>query len=444
MIEYVLTMIVVLGVLVFVHELGHFVAAKLFGVRVERFSIGFPPRLFGVKVGETDYCISIVPLGGYVKLSGMIDESMDATQMDKEPEPYEFRAKPTYQKVIIITAGVVMNFLFAIGVLGMMLWFQGEPIDPTTRIGYVEAGGLADSIGVQVDDEILEINGQEVSVWQDVNEAFINNLGSTIIFQLKREDQFLTKELSWDNLKLKDMERLRIYPWRPAAVGEVVPNYPAIEAGLQSNDRIVAINDTTINSWFDMTKIVSASAEKPLDFKVLRGTDTLALAITPTVLVQTDADGNETKLGRIGISYVQDYRDIDFLSSIVKGYDRAILLGKLNILGFSRLLSGKEDARESLAGPIAIAQAATQIAQRSLVQFIEFIALLSIVLAIVNILPIPALDGGHLVIILIEGIMKRPLALKTKMMVQQVGMALLLVLMVFVFYNDIMRLLTTP
>lgn len=441
---YLLAIIVALGVLVFVHELGHFLAAKLFGVRVERFSIGFPPRLFGVQIGETDYCISAIPLGGYVKMSGMIDESLDTSSADREPEPHEFMAKPTYQKVIIITAGVIMNFLLAVGILGGMLWLQGEPVDPTTTIGYVGKGGLADSIGLRANDQILAINGQPVANWQDVNQGFIKHLGTRTDFRIRRGPEEVNITLDWDHLKMNDLGRLQIRPLLPARVGDLSPNFPAIKSGLQTGDQIIAIGDSLIASWSDMTRIISASADTPLRFTVLRGGDTLAIDITPKAVNYEDESGEPVMVGRIGITYYQEYRELAFLPAIGKGLERAVMLGQLNIRGFSRILSGKESAQESLAGPIAIAEAAGDIAQQDLGRYIEFIALLSIVLAIINILPIPALDGGHLAIILIEGLMRRPLSVKTKLIVQQIGMVLLLMLMVFVFYNDIMRKIAAP
>ncbi|MCB0262203.1 MAG: RIP metalloprotease RseP [Calditrichaeota bacterium] len=436
---YIISMIVVLSILVFVHELGHFLAAKMFGVRVERFSIGFPPRLFGVQYGETDYCISATPLGGYVKLSGMVDESMDAEQLNKAPEPYEFRAKPVYQQVVIITAGVIMNFILAVGILGGMVFMNGEPYNPSTTIGYVAEGGIADSIGVQVYDKILTINGQTPENWQQVERLFFENIGKNTTFTIERNGEQKEFVLNWDNMTMNDFERFGIFEYLPAMVGDVSEGYPAAEAGLQKGDRIIAVNDSVIQSWIEMTGIVVKHPDQPLNFTYLRNGDTLQTSITPTGVAAKMQDGTETNVGRIGITRFTETREVGFAAAMVRGFNQCISIGQLNLRGFGRILSGKDSAKESLAGPLAIAQMAGDIADRNIWDLLPFMAYLSVVLAFINILPIPALDGGHLIIILIEGIRRKPLPLKAKIMVQQVGMAILLTFIVFVFYNDIAR-----
>ena len=436
---YIISMIVVLRILVFVHELGHFLAAKMFGVRVERFSIGFPPRLFGVQYGETDYCISATPLGGYVKLSGMVDESMDAEQLNKAPEPYEFRAKPVYQQVVIITAGVIMNFILAVGILGGMVFMNGEPYNPSTTIGYVAEGGIADSIGVQVYDKILTINGQTPENWQQVERLFFENIGKNTTFTIERNGEQKEFVLNWDNMTMNDFERFGIFEYLPAMVGDVSEGYPAAEAGLQKGDRIIAVNDSVIQSWIEMTGIVVKHPDQPLNFTYLRNGDTLQTSITPTGVAAKMQDGTETNVGRIGITRFTETREVGFAAAMVRGFNQCISIGQLNLRGFGRILSGKDSAKESLAGPLAIAQMAGDIADRNIWDLLPFMAYLSVVLAFINILPIPALDGGHLIIILIEGIRRKPLPLKAKIMVQQVGMAILLTFIVFVFYNDIAR-----
>lgn len=439
MLTYIFAIVVVLGVLIFVHELGHFIAAKIFGVRVERFSIGFPPRLFGKQIGDTDYCVSAIPLGGYVKLSGMIDESLDTSTLTGQP--YEFMSKPLYQKVIIITAGVIMNFFLAVGIFGMMTWIQGESVYPTTTIGYLEPGGIADSLGFQKHDKILQVNDKPVQHWQEVSQAFLNNFGKDTRYLIEREGRTLTLAMNWDHLKLKDVQRLGVGPFIPAEIGQLVPGYPASESQLQVGDRIIAINDSAVADWYQMTEIIHARPGKPLVLAILRGGDTLQISITTRAEKVPNAQGEEQEIGMIGIGRPVQHLQIGFFPAMVRGFQQTIFWAQTNINGFVRVLSGKDSARETLAGPIAIAKLAGDTARQSIWDLFRLIAILSVVLAMINILPIPALDGGHLMIILIEGFRRKPLSVKTKMMVQQIGMFFLLILMVFVFYNDIARLL---
>jgi len=434
---YIIAAVIVLGVLIFIHELGHFFAAKIFGVRVERFSIGFPPRLFGKQIGETDYCVSAIPLGGYVKLSGMVDESLDTSTLTGAP--HEFMSKPLYQKVIIITAGVVMNFLLAVAIFGGIAWLQGESVLPSTTLGYVQEGSIADSMGFQEGDKILSVNDKPVHNWKDIDRGFLENFGKDTRYVVERGGKTIPIVIQWGNMKLTDTQQLGIGPYIPAEVGSLVPGYPAAEAGLQTGDRIVAINDTAISSWGDMTEIINASPEKLLTITLLRANEKQDIQITPRADTVRDEAGNEIAVGRIGIGLPIDYVKYSFFPAILKGFNDSIFWARMNITGFTRVITGKDSARDSLAGPIEIVKMAGNTAKQSFLGLIPLIAVLSVVLAMINILPIPALDGGHLVIILIEGIRKKPLSVKTKMVVQQIGMAFLLILMIFVFYNDIAR-----
>jgi len=436
---YLLSMLFVLSVLIFVHELGHFLAAKLFGVRVERFSIGFPPRLFGIKIGETDYCISAIPFGGYVKLSGMIDESLDQTTL--KGEPYEFMSKPAWQKLIILSAGVIMNFLLAIVILAGLLFSQGEQLLPTTTIGAIGESGLAQKIGFQKYDRILAVNGEEVQYWNDITDKFINKIGSTLIFTVERNGQIIELKADKELFREEKSEQLDIAPLFPARVGDLSSGFPAMQAGLKTGDEIVAINGQPIESWEDMTSIVRENPGKPLTFTIKRGQETLTINITPRAVEETDENGETITVGKIGIGPYFEHRKIGLLPSVVKGFENSILISKLNIKGIVWVITGQRSAKEILGGPIMITKMAGDFAKTGFLNLLMLVAQLSIVLAIVNVLPIPALDGGHLAIILVEGIRRKPLSLKTKVAIQQVGMALILALMFFLIFNDIRRFL---
>lgn len=441
---YLLSIAFILSILIFIHELGHFLAAKLFGVRVERFSIGFPPRLIGKKIGHTDYCISAIPFGGYVKLSGLLDESLDAESMKGEPQPHEFRAKNTFQKLTIISAGVIMNFLLAIVILSGIFWFKGERIFPNTTVGIVPEQSLAAQIGLLKGDRILSINEHEIRSWNEIPSVLAQNMGSDLRVVVERNGKLTELTLPAAAVSMESLERFELYQLYPPRVGEVLPGTPAAKSGLQNGDEIVSINGIQIPDWYAMTDIVRNNPEQPLEFSILRAGEMQQLTITPEKQVERDKMGNISEVGRIGIApYIEfEWNEIPLGQSIVKGTDRIITFLEMNIKGFGMLITGDVSAKEALGGPIIIGKMAGDIAKTGFINLLEFTAMLSAILAVINILPIPALDGGHLVIILIEGIRRKPISIKAKMRIQQVGMAILLALMVFIFYNDIVRLLS--
>ncbi|HDQ44588.1 MAG TPA: RIP metalloprotease RseP [bacterium] len=352
----ILATIFVLGILIFIHESGHFLAAKLFGIRVDRFSMGYPPRLFGKKVGETDYCISAIPFGGYVKIAGMVDESMDTGQLSAEPSPWEFRSKPWISRFSVILAGPVMNLLLAYCIF---------------------VGGV-----------------------------FIYGIG----------------EYS-----------------REPVIGQVAEAGPARDAGILPGDRIVSIDDVAVGTWEEMAQIVHASPRKPLSILIRRADSLITHIIVPKSETIPSRDG-EREVGLIGIAPELLVRNASLVEGFRQGGDNFMYLTRLIVDVVGRLVTGKESVR-SLAGPVAIARMAGESARSGFGTLFSFMAMLSLNLGILNLLPIPVLDGGHLLILGVEGVARRDLPLKAKLAIQQVFMFLLIGLMVFVVYNDITRAL---
>ncbi|NOX36653.1 MAG: RIP metalloprotease RseP [Calditrichaeota bacterium] len=436
---YLVSVIFVFSLLVFIHELGHFLAAKLFGVRVERFSIGYPPRLFGIKIGDTDYCISAIPFGGYVKMSGMIDESMDS---EIKGEPYEFNSKPAWQKAIIISAGVIMNALMALVILTGIFWLEGEKVIPTTVIGHVQEGSIGEKVGFQKLDKILAVNDQPVQNWNEVSQAFLNQLGDEIRFKVERNGQVVELVFQKDDLKKEKSEQLGIFPFIPAEVGDVIPGMPAARAGLQKGDVIVAIDDQPIADWQEMTEIVRAHANQEIQLTVRRGTETFQVSLTPMAETEIAEDGSRTIVGKIGIQAISfvERRPLTFIQSVKRGFQQSYFTGTMIIKSIGWLLTGKKSPKEVIGGPIMISKMAGDFARTGFINLMELVAYLSIMLAIINILPLPVLDGGHLAIIAVEAIRRKPLSTETKMRIQQIGMALILMLIVFVIYNDIQKI----
>lgn len=429
--------VLALLILVFVHEFGHFITAKFFKMRVERFSLGFPPRIVGVQIGDTDYCLSATPLGGYVKISGMIDESMDIEHLEAEPQPWEFRSKPVWQRIIVISAGVVFNVILAAVIYSGMNMVYGEVKIPMNQIQgfYVADSSLAQKIGFETGDKISTVNGKEIAYFQDlINPATITS--SNLTFGVIRHNQQLEIKPPADFLDLLNKQAfLSIEDLVPSQINEVSPGGPASKAGMLKNDFVIAIDGKPISYWPELYRGIKAS-EGEMNLTVVRGqNDTLQIAVTP------DPDSKT-----IGIRQdFQQFFNIEFVkpgffASISSGTQRAgsVLTGIVN--GIVKLVSGDISVKENLGGPVAIANFTKQATDAAGVRgFWEITAMLSLTLAVMNILPIPVLDGGHLVFLIYEGITRREPSAKIRMIMQQIGFVLIIGLIIFVTFNDIVR-----
>ncbi len=345
----ILATIFVLGILVFLHELGHFLVAKLVGIRVERFSIGFPPRLIGKKIGDTDYCLSAIPLGGYVKMAGMIDESMDKESI--QGQPWEFMSKPLPHKVATIFAGPLMNYLLAIAIFAGLIFAKG----------------------------VGEISG--------------------------------------------------------TFIGEVTADFPAQKAGIVAGDKIVSINGKTVTAWEEMTEIIHSRPDQDIDV-VWEHEGQSKSATIHSRSEKMPIDTEIRQVGIIGVAPKLMMKKVGLFTAIGEGFNRSIYITALVVVSLKNLIIGKESLK-SLGGPVMIAKLAGESARSGWDTLFALMAFLSLNLAILNVLPIPALDGGHILILLIEGIIRRPLSVKTRILIQQIGMAILLALIIFVVVNDI-------
>ena len=450
--DYIIYFAITIGILVFVHEFGHFAAAKLCGMRADVFAIGFGKRLFGWNKisgfsfgelpkdfdgqGNTDYRLCLLPLGGYVKIAGMVDESMDVDFAGKEPQPYEFRAKPVWMKVIVITAGVLMNLFLAWAIFWGRNYFQEKPITKTTTVGYVITNSAADSIGFKPGDKVLEVNGTPVKNWEELSqELFISTLGEDLSIKIQRNTE--TEYISFPRTRIPEeaMERFLIPEGlsRPT-IAEVVESSPAEEAGIQAGDIFLKVNETEVFASTKVTEIIRSGKDKPIDIVLLRDNDTLNIAVMP---------GAEGIIGiHIGNPYTGevDYISFGFFESIYMGWNDIVDLTKLTFRMLGKVIGGDIEFGKAFGGPVKIAQFAARSADSGIASFLFFLAMLSLSLAIINILPFPVLDGGHLIIILIEGITKKEIPVKVKIAIQNTGFVILLLLMAFIIYNDILTL----
>ncbi|MBC8181626.1 RIP metalloprotease RseP [candidate division KSB1 bacterium] len=424
MLEAIFRLIISLGILVFIHEFGHFMLAKFVGIRVERFSLGFPPRMFGKKYGDTDYCISWIPLGGYVKMSGMIDESMDAESI--KGEPWEFMSKPVWQRFLVIFAGPLMNLILAVLLFAGVTYITGLKESLGVVVGKISSEQIKNQTGLQNGDIILSINDQSVKTWGDVDAIRTE----TEYLEITYERNSDVNTTGFSALLIDSLSRSL-----PAVVGSMNQDYPAMRAGMQVNDKIVAINGIPIKTWHELTDVIHSRPDSALLVEWIRGQEKFASTITPH---KEKIQGKE--IGLIGISFAMQEKQLGFFASIEHGFNYCVQITQLTYHYVKLVFKGEQSFKDAFGGPIMIAKLAKDSAREGESNFIAFIAFLSLNLGLLNLLPIPVLDGGHIVFLLVEGIIRRPLPTKAKLVIQQVGMVILIAFMLFVIVNDIGRL----
>lgn len=358
MFDWIIPFIALLGLLVFVHELGHFIAAKRSGIKVEKFSLGFPPNLVSKKIGETEYCIGVIPLGGYVKMKGDVPDFAD-DDIPPQGEPGEFMSAPVWKRVIVIAAGPIMNFIAAMFLFFIIIWAWGQP----------------------------EIKPNSTDV------------------------------------------------------GAVMPDTPALHAGLKGGDKIIAVDGNFFEDFDSMAAYIRGKPERDIVIKYRRDDIDNLVTVRTRRLDYVDSLGIEQSRGYVGIEPLFDFHSTSF-GEALRGAPRATVFVSAITLDFLWKLITRRESVKNLGGPIMIADEAGKAMRRGLPYLFNLAAFLSVNLAILNILPIPVLDGGHLVFLSIEAIRRKPIPFKKRLFWQQIGMGLLLLLMVFVTYNDIARLIT--
>jgi regulator of sigma E protease len=423
-----------LSILVGLHELGHLLTAKIFGMRVEKFSIGFPPKIAGFQWGDTEYSIGAIPLGGFVKISGMVDESMDTAQLASEPQPWEFRAKPAWQRLIVMLGGIIVNVITGIIIFVTLVYSNGETYFSRDQV--IENGIVAyeygEAIGLKTGDKVLDVNGQ---TYQSIGEL---SSGSALLsengyYTVDRQGEKIKVEIPKGFINSFNSEEafskfiaVRV----PFEVGAVEPGTGAEQAGIAAGDQIIAVNGSPITYFDEMQAALQQVKNQTVSLVRRRG------AQVDTLNVPVSAEA------RIGIAVnpllEPVRREYGLMESLSRGTSRAFGAVIVNAKALGKMFTG-EVSTKNVSGPIGMAKIYGN--QWDWVKFWSITGLISMILAFMNLLPIPALDGGHVVFLLYEMVSGRAPSDKFLEYAQKVGMVILLGLMVFAIGNDILKLI---
>ena len=453
-----LQFILALSILITLHEFGHYWAARAFGIRIEKFYLFFDAwnfKLFSFKKGDTEYGIGWLPLGGYVKIAGMVDESLDTEQMKSEPQPWEFRSKPAWQRLIVMIGGVTVNLVLGIIIMVALTFSQGEKYVPQPVVnqqGGIYAGPVARSVGFKTGDQILRINGVEVDnldaqfgdptfLTADRKEIAVRRMRSVVTNDSAKStnwvpfDTTLVMPENFDELLGAKSDMPFFAPRMLFKIGKVMGGSHAEKAGLESGDIINAVNGEKVLSFFEFKELLTKHAGETVSLEVLDSTNKVSNLKAEI--------GEDATLGFQPAFYGFEYKEkvvkYGLGKSINLGVSRSFGLIGANAKALGNVASGKTDPTKSLAGPVGIAQMFGS--TWNWVNFWTLTAMLSLVLALMNILPIPALDGGHVMFLLYEIIARRPVSDKVLYVGQIIGMVFLLTLVAFTFWVDIARAL---
>ena len=423
-----------LSILVGLHELGHLITAKIFGMRVEQYSIGFPPKIFGVKYGETEYSFGAIPLGGFVKITGMIDESLDTEHLSEEPKDYEFRSKPAWQRLIVMMGGIVVNVITGVIIfIGIVFYFGDTFIskEEVNKHGIV-ALELGQELGLQTGDRIIKVNGKDYEKFSDIRSAEVL-LADNSYYTVRRNESEIIVPIPGNFIeKLSDRNKSQLFinPRFPFEIGKVEEGTEAERIGLRAGDKIISFAGTDIKFYDEFDVVKKAHIGQSIVMILDRGGKNIELEVNI---------GEEGTIGFYAKNLLDiSYSDYSFSQSVVEGTSRAFLAVWVNIKALGKIFRGEVSASKSISGPIGIAQIFG--GEWNWARFWSITGLLSMVLAFMNFLPIPALDGGHVMFLSYEIISGRKPSDKFLEVSQKVGMVLLLGLMAFIIFNDIFKL----
>jgi len=447
----VLATVIVLGVLIFVHELGHFAAAKAVGIEVQRFSIGLGPKIFGFQKGDTEYVVSWIPLGGYVKMGGMDDEVMErveggAVQAERRPGPRDFDGKPIWARTFVISAGVIMNMAFALCAFVGVNAVYGVRELAETRVGAVVVSTLpegAESLAeMPTGATIHRIGEQSVGHWGDIRDGVLDAASGNLVIETSAPVGTYEVELGEDVMDRR-LILASIGWWLPSELGDVEVGSPAHDADLQKGDNVVSVDGIEIQTWSEFTDLIRANSGNAVELLVERDGQRLSRTVTPEEATEENSQTGEiVSIGRVGVwqslpEYA--YEPITIARAVSLGYQETELVTRM-ILGFlGDLVTGGVSPR-SVGSIVTIGAASGQAAEAGASAFLRFMALFSVNLAILNLLPIPILDGGHLVFLGIEAVRGKALSIEQRLRWSNVGFMVVMGIMVWALSNDILRL----
>ncbi|MBZ5565308.1 MAG: RIP metalloprotease RseP [Acidobacteriia bacterium] len=427
-----IVVIVVLGGMIFIHELGHFMAAKAFGVRVLVFSLGFGKRLLHYTWRGTDYRISALPLGGYVKMAGD-----DPTEV-RQGEQGEFLSQPRWHRFIIVIMGPAMNALLAVALLaGLYKFHYQKPAyeEQPARVGDVDANSPAARAGLLPGDRILRLGNLRNPKWEDVEIKVLTTVGEGLPVQLDRNGEVIQTTLTPRAEGPNQVGVVGWYPYVPGVVDKVEPGFPAAKAGLQAGDAIVKLDGKEVLFWPQFSAALQAGQGKPLSLTIRRAGKDFTVTLKPTL---SDAMGEKRWL--IGVDFRREVlvKKLPLLSAVSASVQENVRYALVTFDVLGKILTRRMSTR-SLSGPIGIAQLSGEAYRAGFPELLMLVAFISLQLGIFNVLPIPVLDGGVILLLLIETVMRRDLSLEVKERFAQVGIVFLLLLAVFVMYNDIIK-----
>jgi regulator of sigma E protease len=439
---------VVLGAVIFVHELGHFLVAKATGVGVIRFSIGFGPATpLRFRRGETEYVLSWFPLGGYVMMASEEEAAaLEGPAPERRyPPDQQFESKPLPARILVISAGVLMNVLFGWALYAGLAAGYGTQEDPTTVVAGVDSvllpAGARDLVGLSYPQDLVRINGDSVTAWNDVQEAVLDPTTRQLVLQFRDRPSPVVLAVSGTpaDARLRLLQALK--PAWLARLGYVAPGHPAEAAGLKSGDRVVSAGGDSVRFWSDLVRVIESHPGDTVALTVARGDSLFTARVVPSAEPDTGVlTGRRRAVGKIGVGPLLESRHVRYgVGGVLREATRRTL-SDAGLVAFTvkGLILGQVSPRE-LGGPIFIGQLSGQVAQIGLEPFLAFIALFSVNLAVLNLLPIPVLDGGRLLFLLVEGVRRRPLSVGVRTRLSQVGVAVLLAIMALALVNDLLR-----